>query len=172
MEDYQKGERSMSDELLSYEEAEDLAREMLDELIDEDPDAARSLLLIGSSAPLVIPDGLLRRFARVGMLTRAVEVRCDRECDHFDRPRYAWLRFGILTCAECLREGVWADVKPREDANLDCDVCGADADPFYDVRHRLVGDQVMMVLARTCPGCGELHNSLVIPKGPGQVSLN
>ena len=94
----------MSHELLSYEEAEDLAREMLDELIDEDPDAASSLLLIGSSAPLVIPDGLLRRFARVGMLTRAVEVRCDRECDHLT-VRGTRGCGCILTCAECLREG-------------------------------------------------------------------
>ena len=114
----------MTDELLSYDEAKALAREMLDDAIDSDPDGMRAQLRIASGAPVVVPDYLLRRAARVGMLTRAVEVRCVRECDHFDRPRFAWLRFGVLTCRECVKEGVWADVGPRDGADVDCDICG------------------------------------------------
>ncbi len=162
----------MSDGLLSYDEAQELAREMMDDAIDSDPDGMRAQLRIASGAPVVVPAGLLRRAARVGMLTRAVEVRCERECDHFDRPRYAWLRFGIVTCRECIEEKVWEDLGPREGADVDCDVCGAPADPSYGLSHQLTGESVVMVLGRVCAGCAELHDSLVLAPAEAGVSLN
>src|SRR5271165_1151160 len=99
----------MDAELLTYDEAAELFREKVDELIDQDPDAARSFLGLGSDAPLVLSDSLLRRGAWVGMLARAVEVRCVHECDHSER--YAWLRFGLFVCRECV--GRFADLQPR-----------------------------------------------------------
>ncbi len=150
--------------LLTYDEAADIFRAWVDELIDQDPDAARSFLGLGSDAPLALSDSLLRRGAWVGMLTRAIEVRCAHQCDHSQR--YAHLRFGLLTCADCM-EARFADVKPREDN--DCDICGGDAAVFVPIEHELKRAGVF-VLARACVACGELEDSLALPPVP--LSLN
>ena len=153
----------MTDELLTYDEAADAWRGIVEDLIDRDPDAARSLLMLPSDAPLAISDELLRRGAWVGMLTRAIEVRCVHECDHSER--YAWLRFGLLVCRECV--GRFADLKPR--GRDDCDICGGHAETFKPIEHR-IGADGPFVLARSCVSCGVLEDSLTLPPVP--VSLN
>lgn len=168
MADNAKGVWKMSDEqLLTLEEAAAMWREKVDELIERDPEAARSLLRLPSSAPLELPEALLWRGSWVGMLTRAIEVRCVHQCDHDQR--YAYLRFGLLCCKDCIGER-YADARPRADADGDCDICGAHADRFVYVRHEFVEASVM-VIAKSCVGCGELAASLALPPGPSP-SLN
>ena len=154
----------MTDDLLTYDEAADAFAGMVDELIDQDPDAARRFLGLGSAAPLVLSDSLLKRGAFVGMLTRAIEVRCEHECDHSER--YAWLRFGLLTCRDCTASR-FAELKPRNDDT--CDICGADARVWVPIEHR-IGADGPLVLARACVACGELEDSLKLPPVP--ISLN
>jgi len=156
----------MTDSLLSYEEAADLARELFDELIDRDPDGARGLLGLPADAPIVIDEHLLRRLAWVGMLKRAIEVRCERDCGHSEQ--YAWLRFGILTCRKCAQEK-FVDMPPRDGDGIDCDVCGASADPFAVIEHR-IGRDGPWVLACACDACRHLWESLRLPPVP--MSLN
>ena len=152
----------MTDELLSYEEALETARELFDDLIERDPDGARSMLRLPAYAPIVVADDLLRRAAWIGMLNRAVTVRCTRDCGH--RQRYAMLAFGVLACRECIGSE-YPDIEARR--GDDCDVCGAHAHPFAKVEHQ-IGD--LFVLARTCDACGRLWESLKLP--PVQMSMN
>ena len=154
-------------DLLTYDEAADTFRLFVDGLIDQDPDGARTFLGLGSDAPLVLSDSLLRRGAWVGMLTHAITVRCTHECEH-DR-RFAYLRFGVLACADCMEE--W-ERRPREGDGLDCDICGADIgprSPFAEVEH-LLKQLGVRVLARACVACGGLEESLTLPLAP--MSLN
>ena len=151
-------------ELLTFDESRELFREGMEEMFERDPDGARSLLGLSSHGELEIPEWAERRGAWVGMLTRAVEVRCEHECDH--EQRYAYLRFGLLVCANCMKER-FADTKPREE--WDCDICGAHADPFTVIEHKLAADGPF-VLANGCVGCGELNVSLKLPPVP--MSMN
>lgn len=153
------------DELLRYEESAELWREKVEELIESDPDAARSMLGLSSDAYLELSEPLLRRGAWVGMLTRAIEVRCTQMCDHAER--YAYMRFGLLCCEDCI-ESRFAEVKPRK--GDDCDICGAHADPFVPIEHK-IAEASIFVLAKACVACGELNASLQLPPGPS-LNLN
>ena len=104
--------------------------------------------------------------AWVGMLKRAIEVRCERECDH--TRRIAWLRCGLLACHVCMGER-FADASPRDGANPDCDVCGAAANHFALIEHK-IGPDGPYIIADACDACVRLWESLRLPPVP--MSLN
>jgi hypothetical protein len=92
--------------------------------------------------------------ARLLLLTRALEVRCTRSCDH--SPRVAILSRGVDCCMRCRFQ--FADARARGDER--CDTCNALA-PLTGVRDRLVGGVVtpvgvmpaIEIAARVCPEC-------------------
>jgi hypothetical protein len=151
---------------LSYEQALVGFGEWVAELMDTDEDAARSLLGLSSTAPLVLSEALQKRGAFTLMIAAAVDG-CEHDCGHDDRDRYAHLRFSLVSCRECM-EGF--DLRPREGAGVDCDICGGLIEGGFALIEHHVKDQRLLVLARACVGCGRLKESLMLPPVP--INLN
>jgi hypothetical protein len=98
--------------------------------------------------------------ARLLLLTRAVEVRCE-VCDDKHSPRFAILFRGVDCCNPCRFR--FTGAKARDDGR--CDTCNAEADDLTGIKARLQGGIVLptggvqpsvQVNARVCAECLEL----------------
>ncbi len=163
----------MTDGRLRYEQAAGGFGEWVAELMDEDECAARSLLGLSSTAPLVLSEDLQRRGAFSWQIAAAVEG-CEVDCGHPQRDRYAVLEKGLLTCDECRKPGTWADLPLRDGAYRDCDICGGNLPAtarYAKLSHVVKGPPKVIVLARACLSCAECERALQVPPGPS-MSLN
>jgi hypothetical protein len=147
----------MSDslKLLTATEAPRQARAALDEMIRDAPGLARAVLGVPAGEPIAFTERQVLGMARVALVTRAVEVRCTRGCEHSSR--FAVLAFGVDCCGGCFRQ--FSDAERRDDGR--CDTCNAVAE-LEGVEYQLHGGVVLpdgsteasvLVQANVCGDC-------------------